>query len=131
MSRMILGKCLCEKVKYQVMDEFRYALICHCSQCRRATGAANKPFAGIESDKLELIDGADSLLRYGDGANHDVRCGRCGSFLYSVVSEGKTVHVTLGTLSEAPTLRPSAHIFVGSRASWEVIGDALPQHNEM
>jgi hypothetical protein len=131
MSRILTGKCLCEQVKYEVEDEFRYSLICHCSQCRRATGAANKPFAGIEADKLAVIQGADLILRYGDGANHDVRCGKCGSFLYSVVRDGKYVHVTLGSMTEAPTLLPNAHIFVGSKASWEVIADGLPQHEEM
>ena len=131
MPKILSGKCLCERVKYEVADDFRYALVCHCSQCRRATGAANKPFAGIEAAKLALTEGAGSVLRYGDGKNHDVRCGVCGSFLYSVVQDGETVHVALGSLSEAPTLVPSAHIFVGSKASWEVISDTLPQHEAL
>jgi len=50
---------------------------------------------------------------------------------YSVVRDGKYVHVTLGSMTEAPTLLPNAHIFVGSKASWEVIADGLPQHEEM
>ncbi|MBK6591395.1 MAG: GFA family protein [Burkholderiales bacterium] len=130
MPRILTGKCLCETVKFQVEDDFRYSLVCHCSQCRRATGAANKPFAGIESAKISIVDGTNSILRYGEGENHDVRCGHCGSLLFSVVSEGKFVHVTLGALSEAPTLLPSAHIFVGSKAPWEIIADGLPQHQE-
>ena len=73
MSRTLTGKCLCEEVKYEVADEFRYSLICHCSQCRRATGAASKPFAGIEAEKLNVVQGAESILRFGDDANHDVR----------------------------------------------------------
>jgi len=93
MPKILSGKCLCERVKYEVADDFRYALVCHCSQCRRATGSANKPFAGIEAAKLALTEGAGSVLRYGDGKNHDVRCGVCGSFLYSVVQDGETVHV--------------------------------------
>ncbi|MFN0186187.1 MAG: GFA family protein [Aquabacterium sp.] len=97
---------------------------------RSDPGAANKPFAGIESDKLALVEGAGSIMRFGDGIDHDVRCGKCGSFLYSVVRGGTYVHVTLGSMSEAPTLRPEAHIFVGSKASWEVIEDDLPQHEE-
>lgn len=131
MTKRLSGKCLCETVKYEVADEFRYSLICHCSQCRRATGSANKPFAGIEFAKLAITQGSDSILRYGEGKNHDIRCGKCGSLLYSVVQEGEFVHVTLGTLSESPTLQPSAHIFVGSKAAWEHISDGLPQHEEL
>ena len=131
MPKTITGRCLCETVQYEVADEFRYSLICHCSQCRRATGAANKPFAGIESSKITITQGANSLQRFDEGSNHDIRCAQCGSLLYSVVQEGKYCHVTLGSLSEAPTLLPSGHIFVGSKAPWEVISDHLPQRNEL
>jgi hypothetical protein len=47
-----------------------------------------------------------------------------------VVREGRFVHLTLGTLTDSPTLRPSAHIFVGSKAPWFTITDSLPQHAE-
>lgn len=129
-SRMLTGRCLCSRVEYLVKDEFSYALNCHCSNCRRATGAAFKPFAGIERHKLRITQGSDSLLIFGDELAHDARCRKCGSFLYSVVRDGAFVHVTLGTLVDCPSIRPSAHIFVGSKAPWFTITDNLPQHEE-
>lgn len=70
-------------------------------------------------------------MYHGDpDGNHDVRCRECGSLLYSVVREARFVHVTLGTLLNAPTLLPTAHIFVGSKAPWYEIRDELPQHDE-
>jgi hypothetical protein len=131
MSETLTGQCLCASVSYEVPDEFKYALICHCSQCRRATGSANKPFAGIEFAKLQVKDGQASILRSGQGPNHDVRCGKCGSLLYSVVRDGAYVHVALGSLIDAPSIKPTDHIFVGSKAGWESITDGLPQHDEM
>jgi len=131
MAVILTGGCLCGAVRYSVADEFRYALICHCSQCRRATGSAYKPFAGIELSKLTVIAGKESVLRYGGDVNHDVHCGKCGSLLYSVVRDGKYAHVTLGSLADAPTLRPTDHIYVASKAPWEVICDGLPQHEEL
>src|SRR5580704_5554888 len=118
-SRTLRGECLCREVGYITEDAFEYALVCHCSNCRRATGSAFKPFAGVRSDRLVLVRGRERLLRYGDlgeGANHDVRCGACGSLLYSSVREGAYLHVALGTLVDTPSIRPSAHIFVGSKA---------------
>ncbi|PVX84761.1 GFA family protein [Paraburkholderia unamae] len=130
-STALRGQCLCGAVRYDVANAFRYAFICHCSQCRRATGSAFKPFAGIEREALRLTQGAAHALIYGDPqAAHDVHCGRCGSLLYSVVREGAYVHVTLGTLVDAPDIRPAAHIFVGSRARWFEITDSLPQYDE-
>jgi hypothetical protein len=130
-TRMLTGKCLCGSVGYVVRDEFTYALNCHCSNCRRATGSAFKPFAGIERHKLRVTQGAETLLVFGDEAQaHDVRCRVCGSLLYSVVRDRAFVHVALGTLVDEPGIRPSAHIFVGSKAPWFVITDNLPQHEK-
>ncbi|HEX7112045.1 MAG TPA: GFA family protein [Mizugakiibacter sp.] len=128
--RVLSGQCLCGAVRYAVEDAFAYAYHCHCSQCRRATGAAFKPFAGIPRAKLRVVQGEAKLLRYGDGRDHDVRCGTCGSLLWSVVRDGAYAHVTLGTLVDAPSIRPSAHLFVGSKAPWDTITDDLPQYAE-
>ncbi|MBB5399323.1 GFA family protein [Paraburkholderia youngii] len=131
MKPLLAGRCLCGAVHYSVRDEFVYALNCHCSNCRRATGSAFKPFAGIERDKLRITEGEDSLLIFGDEqASHGVRCKKCGSLVFSVVRNGEYVHVTLGTLTDSPSISPTAHIFVGSKAPWYSITDQLPQHDE-
>jgi hypothetical protein len=68
---------------------------------------------------------------FGDeNASHDVHCKICGSLLFSVVRNGEFVHVTLGTLDDTPAIRPTAHIFVGSKAAWYSITDQLPQFDE-
>ncbi|HWJ76238.1 MAG TPA: GFA family protein [Kaistia sp.] len=126
-SLRLTGGCLCGAVRYSVDDAFLYAVNCHCSNCRRTTGSAFKPFAGIGSERLELTDGADNILRYGGDEAHDVHCRTCGSFLYSMLDHGKRIHLAMGTLADAPSIRPSAHIFVGSKAPWYDITDDLPQ----
>jgi hypothetical protein len=130
MTKILTGKCFCGAVHYAVADEFLYAMNCHCSNCRRTTGSAFKPFAGIERAKLRLTQGDDGLLVYGDDKANDTHCRRCGSLLYSVVRDGGFVHVALGSLVDAPTIRPSRHIFVGSKAPWFTITDDLPQYAE-
>ena len=127
---MLQGRCECGAVRYRVADAFRYAANCHCSQCRAATGSAFKPFAGIERDKLELVDGLDSLLIVGEEDANNTRCAACGSLLFSVVRDGAYVHVALGSLVDAPSIRPAHHIFVGSKAPWFEITDDLPQYEE-
>jgi hypothetical protein len=127
-TRTLAGRCMCGAVHYVVVDAFRYAANCYCSHCRRATGSAFKPFAGIERDKMAVTEGGDRLLIFGDERAHDARCGTCGSFLYSVVRDGAFVHIAMGTLTDEPTIRPSEHIFVGSKAQWFTINDDLPQY---
>ena len=126
-SRTLIGGCLCGRVAYEVADAFEYAMNCHCSQCRRTTGSAFKPLAGLPASQLALTRGEGELLRYGDGQGHDAHCRACGSLLYSLVREGRYVHVAMGTLVNGPSIRPTMHIFVGSKAPWFEITDDLPQ----
>ena len=130
-QKLLAGECLCGTVRYSVPDDFAYALICHCSQCRRATGSASKPFGGIRKEKLTLVAGGDAIFRYGGESAHDAHCGRCGSLLWSWLGDSPNVHVTYGTLLDSPSLKPTAHIYVGSKAPWDVIGDDLPQYDEL
>ena len=125
---MLRGTCECGAVGYTVEDAFLYAANCHCSNCRAATGSAFKPFAGIEREKLVVIKGGDRLLVWGNADANHTRCGACGGFLFSVV--GARVHVSLGSLVDSPSIRPTHHIFVGSKAPWFEITDDLPQFDE-
>jgi hypothetical protein len=128
--RMLAGACLCGAVQYAVADEFLYAANCHCSSCRRTTGSAFKPFAGIERAKLAVTKGEDKLLIVGEEHANDTHCEACGSLLYSVVRDGAFVHVAMGTLVDDPAIRPTHHIFVGSKAPWFTIADDLPRFEE-
>lgn len=128
--RPLNGRCECGAVRYAVADAFRYAGNCHCSRCRAATGSAFKPFAGIEREKFELTKGSDNLLIVGEEDANDTRCRSCGSLLFSVVRRGAYVHVAMGSLVDAPGVRPTEHIFVGSKAPWFEITDDLPQFEE-
>jgi hypothetical protein len=130
-ERVLIGKCQCGAVRYRVADAFRYAANCHCSRCRAATGSAFKPFAGIEREKLEITDGSDGLLVFGEEVLNDTRCATCGSLLFSVVRDGAYVHVAMGSLVDAPSIRPTEHIYVGSKAAWFEITDDLPQAEEL
>ena len=77
-----------------------------------------------------VTEGADRLLVWGEEDANHTRCGMCGSLLYSVVRDGEYVHVAMGSLVDEPSLRPTEHIFVGSKAPWFEITDDLPQNEE-
>ena len=130
-DRLLRGECGCGAVQYRVQDAFLYAMNCHCSRCRAATGSAFKPFAGIEREQLVVTEGENALLVFGEEDLNDTRCGSCGSLLYSVVRGGDYVHVALGSLVDEPTIRPTKHIYVGSKAPWFEIVDELPQFEEL
>ena len=127
---MLRGRCGCNAVQFEVADEFVVAYNCHCSNCRATTGSAFLPWGEIAPEKLQVTEGADSLLVIGDAdGHHATRCQECSSLLYWTGYEG-TIRVPYGSLVDEPALKPTAHMFVGSKASWHEILDDLPQHEE-
>ena len=128
---MLKGRCGCNAIAYEVSDEFVVAFNCHCSNCRAMTGSAFLPWGEIEREKLKVTKGAGSLMVDGDAdADHAMRCGECWSLLYWTVRDGKFVRVPYGSLIDEPTLKPTAHMFVASKAAWHEILDDLPQYDE-
>ncbi len=115
-----------------VRDEFRYAhelpLLAMPARHRLRLQAVRRHRAREVHDH----QGRRTTLSINGAAdNHDAFCKSCGSLLYSVVRDGAYVHVTYGTLAESPTMRPTAHIYVASKAPWFTITDDLPQHEEL
>ena len=128
---MLRGRCACNATAYEVADEFVAAFNCHCSNCRALTGAAFLPWGEIERGKLRVTKGEASLMVIVDAdADHGMRCGSCGSLVYWTVRDRTAVRIPYGSLVDEPTLKPTAHMFVGSKAPWHEILDDLPRYDE-
>lgn len=128
--KMLSGHCACDAVTFEVADEFVIAFNCHCSRCRAMTGSAFLPWGEIEPEKLRLTAGQASVLVDGDPEGHHAkRCRECFSLLYWTGYQGK-IRVPYGALLSEPKLKPTAHMFVGSKAAWYQILDDLPQFAE-
>jgi hypothetical protein len=123
--------CFCSAVQFSVEDAFAYAFYCHCSRCRRRTGAACAAIGGIPAAKLHISSGIEQLRRLDERAGDYVAvCAQCCSPLYSTVQGGTKIHVPLGVLDGTPTKVPDHHIQVASKAPWHQICDDLPQFAE-
>jgi hypothetical protein len=100
---------------------------CHCSRCRKLHGTPFATYALAAAKGFRWLSERASVTRFEPvpGASRHF-CGRCGS-----VVPGDPWHelvgLAIGCLDGDPGARPEAHIFVGSKAAWERISDALPQ----
>ena len=129
---MIRGSCLCKRVRFEILGQFGPTSHCHCSMCRKATGAAFGTYAEVKIENLKFISGAEMIMRYRSSPGVErTFCARCGSTLQFVSEKnpGK-VEVALGTLDDDPGIRALRHIFVASKAPWFEITDGLPQFPE-
>jgi hypothetical protein len=102
---------------------------CHCSNCRRAHGAAFVTFVGFPTDQFRVSSGDDRRVRYltETGATRSF-CSVCGSTLtYESPRWPGEVHVALANLEWPIDKSPGDHIYVDHKAPWWEIHDSLPQ----
>lgn len=127
---MITGSCLCGSIKYEISCPLEFARNCHCSMCRKATGAAFATWAYVETGNFRWVQGEENLGQY--QSSPGVRrtfCEVCGSTMQFIVDKEfqSAFGLALGTIDGDPGCKPLRHVMVGSKASWFKITDGLPQ----
>lgn len=127
---VITGECFCGGVKYQIDGVLGNARSCHCSRCRKAFSSQASASAMVNPDEFEWLSGEGLLTscvgEHGFGLQF---CKVCGSTLCTI-HNGRVYQVTLGCVNGDPGINIDEHIYVGSRASWEVIPEGVVQFEE-
>lgn len=127
------GSCLCGAVQFEVTAPFLWASHCHCSRCRKHSGAFGGTQGRVPREGFRLLRGDEliSVYRPGDG-RVKAFCSVCGSSLFgNEWPEGDQVGIRLGALDGDPGIRPEFHTFVASKAPWEELpDDGLPRYEE-
>jgi len=128
---MFRGSCLCQAVKYEIRGDLTPVGHCHCSKCRKVSGAGSNAVCYASPDDLAWLSGQDQIRKFAfrDGWSSTF-CGNCGSPLPQCHSEQPICFVPAGTLDDDPGPAVMGHIYVGSKASWDNIGDDAPQYEE-
>lgn len=130
----VQGSCLCGDVAFAISGRPRMMFYCHCSRCRLARSAAHASNVFYKADGFRWLRGAELVQTYHlPGAKFfgTAFCQRCGSSLPRVSVERDSAVVPAGCLDNDPGIRVQAHIYVGSKANWDRISDAVPQFADM
>lgn len=124
---LIRGSCLCGGVRFEIDGRISPIGQCHCSKCRKTSGTGSNAVLYTARSSLRYSCGEDLIKDFtrADGYGSTF-CATCGSPLPRLHKNGKIAFVPAGLLDDDPGVAVERHIFVGSRASWDVIGgDAL------
>ncbi len=122
------GGCLCGEVRYRIEGAPVWVCLCHCTMCRRASGAPAVAWLTLPMDRFAFTKGeAHSYV----SSDHGRRgfCPDCGSQLtfWSSRTPGD-IDVTLGSLDRPEAFPLSHHTFVTGRLDWLRLKEALPEY---
>jgi len=126
----IKGECFCGAIQYQINGTLRDARSCHCSRCRKAFSAQASAYALVEAAEFQWCSGETLLTAYVNQQGFGLQfCSLCGSTLCGVF-QGQVHGVTLGCIDGDPGIEIGQHIYVNSKAAWEVMPEGVNQYPE-
>ena len=128
------GGCSCGDVRYRMARKPMYVHCCHCTWCRRASGAAFALNGMVEGASVELTAGQIQIVGTPTASGRGqkiTRCVKCHTALWGNFSTaGEAVHfVRLGTLDNPELFPPDVHIFTSTKLPWLVLGSDIPSYS--
>jgi hypothetical protein len=125
---MLEGGCHCGAIRYSVEGAPVYHALCHCSDCRRATGAPLVSWALFRNENFSILQGEPKAYASSENARRHY-CADCGTSLFytnEIVFPNMT-DVQSGTLDDPGALPLQIHVQTAERVPWMKDIDALPQ----
>jgi len=126
---MLTGGCFCGAIRYETEGTPFHATNCHCSICRRTTGAPFVTWFSVHPGDFRIIKGEP--MRF-SSTEQGVRsfCSRCGTQLTFQHAElGDEIDVTTCSLDHPEFVPPRDNTRTSSRLVW-IAPDGLPDHRE-
>ena len=121
------GGCLCGSIRYRATAGPLRGVICHCSMCRRHSGAPVLAFVHFPTNDFRWIGAEPTRFRSSEYAERGF-CPRCGSTLSmheQVLAD--RVQIAVGSLDEPDRVRVDDHVWTEDAIAWFEVADELPR----
>ena len=123
----ISGRCYCGRTRLSATARPLTVTYCHCSDCRRLTGAPVAAFAAFAPHQVTFSPSRGPRKSFTKGVDRWA-CPDCGTQLcatYDYLPD--QLYIPLGLLDQAPDLAPMGHSHTDSALPWLHISDDLPR----
>ena len=127
---MLTGGCFCGAIRYEAVGTPSQETNCHCSICRRTTGAPFVTWFSVPRTGFRFVQGAPARFRSSPKGTRTF-CQRCGTQLtFQHDDAGGEIDVTTCSLDDPERVPPQDHTRASSRLGWVRLGDGLPEYPE-
>jgi hypothetical protein len=125
---MVTGGCYCGLVRYEAAGVPFHETNCHCSICRRTTGAPFVAWFSVPRSRFRFLGGTPTEF---DSTAKGRRkfCPRCGTQLtFEDAALPDEIDVNICSLDDPNGVQPKSHIYTSSKLDWVLLADGLPQY---
>ena len=115
---MPAGGCHCGAVRYEMTAEVAHHALCHCTDCRKASGAPATAWAMAAADQVTIT--GEPVTYASSEHGRRMFCGACGTSLFytnEVVFPGM-IDVQSATLDDPDAIPLQAQIQTAERIGW-------------
>ena len=105
-------------MRAEMNDTPKFVANCHCTACRRATGAAFSTWVGFNSEQVRWSAGEPSHYSSSKGVRRGY-CANCGTPLtYSSDKWPGETHFLIGVMDDPHAYTPSGEVFSDEALAW-------------
>jgi hypothetical protein len=135
MSKKHTARCACGAVTFGFDTDPDFIAVCHCLDCKKASGGEAATWFGVPESDFTLTSGEVRAYNYvaDSGGKLDRNfCPTCASRLFTsnLDSFPGLVFVQLGSLDHPEVITPKLEMFVKRRLPW-VKPLGLPEFSDM
>lgn len=127
---MLTGGCFCGRIRYEATGAPFNETNCHCSICRRTSGAPFVAWFSVPRSMFKLVRGEPSRFKSSAKGTRSF-CPHCGTQLtFEHEDYADEIDVTTCSLDDPDRLAPRDHTRASSKLGWIKLADGLPEHRE-
>lgn len=127
---MTQGGCFCGAIRYEAKGTPFHETNCHCSICRRTSGAPFVAWFSVPKASFRLLAGEPTRFRSSARGTRSF-CPSCGTPLTCELDDfPEEIDVTICSLDNPEAVLPKDHTWTSNRLPWVKLADGLPLYRE-
>jgi hypothetical protein len=123
---MMLGRCFCGTIRFEIDTPVQSCVNCHCESCRRQCSAPMTTYIGVPDSQWRWISGKPKVHKSSPGVERTF-CGNCGTPLsFRSKKMSGVMHLFVAALDQPEKFEPTLHAAFEEKLPWLKLADGLP-----
>ena len=113
--KKIKGSCLCKSISFEIINECRYSVLCHCTMCQKSNAEFSN-YTKVQNENIKFLNKKNLKWFFSSKNYKRGFCNNCGSSLFFQSRHSKNeISVSTGSLNSKIPVK--GHIYYKDKKS--------------